>query len=173
MHIDDDERLWPQWQFARALRQRYLPNTVFTCCAILRSTYGQRLRPSELGSDVYAVAWRKHTTLVHVTHGSQIPDSGEEGSWTIVLYWNPESGVLGEEEPGEPEPPTEPAPPQQPTQPTHRPRQDWPTLYPPGYHPQRDMMVDDQGDDTNMGRTTRTGTTTTGTKSCCCASVEG
>ena len=56
LHVDDDERLWPHWRFARALRQRCLPNKVFTCCAVLRSVYGQRLTPSELGSDVHAVA---------------------------------------------------------------------------------------------------------------------
>ena len=74
LHIDDDETLWPDWQFAPALRQRYLPNMVFACYAILRSIYGRRLTPSELGSDVYAVARRKHKTLVHVMRGSQIPD---------------------------------------------------------------------------------------------------
>ena len=35
LHIDEDERLWTRWQFARALRQRYLPNMVFTGCAYL------------------------------------------------------------------------------------------------------------------------------------------
>ena len=72
LHIDDDDILWTHWQFARALRQRYLPNMVFTGCAVLRSIYGQRLTPSELGSDVHAVASRKHKTLVNVMHGSQI-----------------------------------------------------------------------------------------------------
>ena len=30
LHIDDDDKLCTHWQFARALRQRYLPNMIFT-----------------------------------------------------------------------------------------------------------------------------------------------